>query len=77
MEGQTPDRVEVAPQGELWVPGLPQSVAVSGDLRETRRGRGVSFTIHVMMLLYSTTLQPDESLKPSEEIRTAVNNQRI
>lgn len=34
VEGQTPHRVEVAPQGELWVPGLPQSVRVVGDLRD-------------------------------------------
>lgn len=39
VEGQTPDRVKVAPQGELWVPGLPQSVFVVGDLRE-EEGRG-------------------------------------
>lgn len=33
VEGQVPDRVKVAPQGELGVPGFPQSVLVA-DLRE-------------------------------------------
>lgn len=33
VEGQVPDRVEVAPQGELGVPGFPQSVLVV-DLRK-------------------------------------------
>lgn len=33
VEGQVPDRVEVAPQGELGAPGLPQSVLVA-DLRK-------------------------------------------
>lgn len=39
VEGQAAHRVEVAPQGELGVPGFPQSVFVIGDLGE--RGRGL------------------------------------
>lgn len=34
VEGQAAHRVEVAPQGELGVPGFPQSVFVIGDLGE-------------------------------------------
>lgn len=41
VEGQTADRVEVASQGELWVPGLPQSVLVVGDLKKGNGGAGL------------------------------------
>ena len=36
VEGQPPDGVEVAAQGELRVPGLPQRVLVVADLRRLR-----------------------------------------
>lgn len=63
VEGQTPDWVEVAPQGELWVPGLPESVFVIGDLREGV----VLFTNYVMMV------ETDLSQKQWEEIWDVVN----
>lgn len=36
VEGQPPDGVKVAPQGELGVPGLPQRVLVVADLLRRR-----------------------------------------
>ena len=39
VEGQPPDGVEVAAQGELRVPGLPQRVLVVADLRRQVQNR--------------------------------------
>ena len=56
VEGQTADRVEVAPQGELRVPGLPQSVFAIGDLREESRKQILGVSLREGSVRFESTV---------------------